>query len=39
MDVAPLGAANDRREKFEYATVQIDQSAAPVGRCRSGRVL
>jgi hypothetical protein len=30
MDVAPLGAANDRREKFEYATVQIDHGVAPV---------
>ena len=34
MDVAPLGAANDRREKFEYATVQIDHGVAPF-RCVS----
>jgi hypothetical protein len=26
MDEAPFGAANNRREKIVYATVQIDQT-------------
>lgn len=36
MDEAPLGAANDRREKLVYATVQIDHHDAPARATKSG---
>jgi len=37
MDEAPYGAANNRREKFVFAAVQIDRIVAPETKM-SGRL-